>query len=197
MRVLLLEAGSDVGGVWWWNRYPGARLDSESYAYADSFPPELLAEWNLTEHFACQAELQRYFSHVSDRFGLRQHIRFDSLVTSAHFRDDGSGWNVLTENGNEISARYLITAVGPLTSPTFPRIEGRERFAGEPHHTSRWPSGDVSFQGKRLAVIGTGAPCVQAHRPPLGSGQRVSARVHLGGARILQQKTNTQPTTPP
>src|SRR3546814_512408 len=89
-RVLLLEAGSDVGGVWWWNRYPGARLDSESYSYAYSFSPELLAEWNWTEHFACQAELQRYFSHVADRFGLRQHIRFDSLVTSAHFRDDGS-----------------------------------------------------------------------------------------------------------
>lgn len=160
-KVLALEAGGGVGGVWWWNRYPGARLDSESYSYAYSFSKELLDEWNWSEHFAGQAELQRYFDHVVDRFDLRPLIRFNSLVTAARFRSDGRGWDVTTEAGDRFSCRYLITALGPLTSPTEPQIDGRERFAGEICHTSRWPLHDVSFAGKKVAVIGTGATGVQ------------------------------------
>lgn len=160
-RVLALEAGGGVGGVWWWNRYPGARLDSESYSYAYSFSKELLDEWNWSEHFAGQAELQRYFDHVVDRFDLRPLIRFNSLVVAARFRGDGRGWDVTTEQGDRFSCQYLITALGPLTSPTVPRIEGRERFEGETCHTSRWPLHDVSFAGKRVAVIGTGATGIQ------------------------------------
>ena len=161
MRVLGLEAGDDVGGVWWWNRYPGARLDSESYSYAYSFSPELLRDWRWSEHFACQAELQRYFSHVADRFDLRRHIQFDSLVTEAHYDEGAGAWTVRTDQGDCFTSHYVIAAVGPLTEPTYPRIKGRELFSGETHHTSRWPNADVSFKGKRVAVIGTGATGIQ------------------------------------
>lgn len=160
-NVLALEAGTDVGGVWWWNRYPGARLDSESYSYAYSFSPELLAEWQWSEHFASQPELQRYFAHVADRFDLRRHIRFDSLVTAAAYRADRKGWDVRTDRGDLYSCRFLIAAVGPLTSPAYPPIPGRESFAGEQFHTSRWPDAKTSFAGKRVAVIGTGATGIQ------------------------------------
>lgn len=160
-NVLALEAGESVGGVWWWNRYPGARLDSESYSYAYSFSQELLDEWHWSEHFAGQAELQSYFEHVADRFDLKRHIRFDSLVTAAHLRSDGRNWAVTTADGAGFTARHVIAAVGPLTNPTYPRIEGRENFAGETFHTSRWPMERVSFAGKRVAVIGTGATGVQ------------------------------------
>ncbi|HTU09572.1 MAG TPA: NAD(P)/FAD-dependent oxidoreductase [Allosphingosinicella sp.] len=161
LKVLALEAGKGVGGVWWWNRYPGARLDSESYSYAYSFSKELLDEWQWSEHFAGQAELQRYFDHVAERFDLKRHVRFDSLVTAARLRADGRSWEVTTADGAGVTCRYLIAAVGPLTNPTFPRIEGRERFAGQTFHTSRWPMEPVSFAGKRVAVIGTGATGVQ------------------------------------
>ena len=161
LRVLALEAGSDVGGVWWWNRYPGARLDSESYSYAYSFSKELREEWKWSEHFASQPELQRYFSHVVDRFDLRRHIAFNSLVTAATFQADDAGWLVRTQGGHDYRCRFLVAAVGPLTSPTYPKIEGRETFEGECYHTSRWPHEPVSFSGKRVAVIGTGATGVQ------------------------------------
>ena len=160
-NVLALEAGEGVGGVWWWNRYPGARLDSESYSYAYSFSPELLAEWNWSEHFASQPELQRYFEHVVDRFDLRRHIRFGRLVTGAHYNAANGNWEVHTGQGECFTCRFLIAAVGPLTSPTYPRIPGRESFAGDTFHTSRWPDGESSFADKRVAVIGTGATGIQ------------------------------------
>jgi cation diffusion facilitator CzcD-associated flavoprotein CzcO len=161
LKVLTLEAGKGVGGVWWWNRYPGARLDSESYSYAYSFSKELLDDWQWSEHFAGQAELQRYFDHVAERFDLKRHIRFDTLVTAARLRTDGRSWTVTTADGARFTSHYLIAAVGPLTNPTYPRIEGRELFAGQTFHTSRWPMEPVSFAGKRIAVIGTGATGVQ------------------------------------
>lgn len=161
LRVLALEAADGVGGVWWWNRYPGARLDSEAPSYGYSFSPELLEEWNWSERFAAQPELQRYFNYVVDRFDLRQHIRFNTLVTAAHYQPEAQGWTISTEDGAQFSCRYLITAVGPLTLPSFPRFPGRESFAGETCHTSRWPDRDISFAGKRVAVVGTGATGVQ------------------------------------
>ncbi|WP_150293231.1 flavin-containing monooxygenase [Sphingobium estronivorans] len=161
LRVLALEAAKGVGGVWWWNRYPGARLDSEAPSYGYSFSPELLEEWDWSERFAAQPELQRYFDYVVDRFDLRPHIQFDTLVTAAHYQSDEQGWALTTERGDHYRCRYLIAAVGPLTLPSYPPIPGRESFAGETCHTSRWPDREVSFAGKRVAVVGTGATGVQ------------------------------------
>jgi len=160
-RVRVFEAGSGVGGTWYWNRYPGARFDSESYSYGFSFSPELLAEWNWSEHFAPQPETLRYLNHVADRFDLRRDIQFNSRVAAAHYQDGPRCWDVALEDGSRHRARFLITAIGPLSAPTLPRIAGRESFRGEAFHTYHWPHGPVDFAGKRVAVIGTGATGVQ------------------------------------
>jgi cation diffusion facilitator CzcD-associated flavoprotein CzcO len=161
MRTLVLEAGTGVGGTWYWNRYPGARFDSESYSYSYSFSKELLEEWNWSEHFAGQPETLRYLNFVADKFDLRRDIRFRSRVTAAHYQDPAHAWDVTLENGDRFRSRFLITAIGPLSAPTMPRIEGVESFKGAAFHTARWPHEPVSFAGKRVAVIGTGATGVQ------------------------------------
>ena len=161
LRVRVLEAGTGVGGTWYWNRYPGARFDSESYSYSYSFSKELLAEWDWTEHFSPQPETLRYLNHVADRFDLRRDIQFRSRVAAAHYQDAARHWDVTLENGERLRSRFLITAIGPLSAPTMPRIEGVETFKGESHHTARWPHEPVRFEGKRVAVIGTGATGVQ------------------------------------
>ena len=161
MRVRVFEAGTGVGGTWYWNRYPGARFDSESYSYQYSFSPELLEEWNWSEHFAGQPETLRYLNHVADKFDLRRDIQFRSRVTAAHWQDASRTWTVTLEDGSSHRARFLITAIGPLSAPTLPRIEGIDNFKGQSFHTSRWPHEPVSFAGKRVAVIGTGATGVQ------------------------------------
>jgi cation diffusion facilitator CzcD-associated flavoprotein CzcO len=161
LRVRVFEAGTGVGGTWYWNRYPGARFDSESYSYGYSFSQELLDEWNWSEHFAGQPETLRYLNHVADRFDLRRDIQFNSRVTAAHYGDETRGWEVTLEDGSRYSARFLITAIGPLSAPTMPKIEGTESFKGRSFHTARWPKEPVSFEGKRVAVIGTGATGVQ------------------------------------
>jgi cation diffusion facilitator CzcD-associated flavoprotein CzcO len=161
LRVRVLEAGSGVGGTWYWNRYPGARFDSESYSYGYSFSQELLDEWSWSEHFAPQPETLRYLNFVADKFDLRRDITFHSRVSTAHYREDTGEWDVTVEDGSRYRARFLITAIGPLSAPTMPRIEGVETFAGSSFHTARWPHEPVSFAGKRVAVIGTGATGVQ------------------------------------
>jgi cation diffusion facilitator CzcD-associated flavoprotein CzcO len=161
MRVRVLEAGTGVGGTWYWNRYPGARFDSESYSYSYSFSKDLLEEWNWQEHFAPQPETLRYLNHVADKFDLRRDIQFRSRVASAHYQEKTRSWDVTLEDGSRHSARFLITAIGPLSAPTMPSIEGVETFKGEACHTARWPHEPVSFEGKRVAVIGTGATGVQ------------------------------------
>jgi cation diffusion facilitator CzcD-associated flavoprotein CzcO len=161
LRVRVLEAGSGVGGTWYWNRYPGARFDSESYSYGYSFSQELLEEWNWSEHFAPQPETLRYLNFVADKFDLRPDIRFHSRVTQAHYQEETGHWDLTVEDGGRYRARFLITAIGPLSAPTLPRIEGVETFRGEAFHTARWPHEPVSFAGKRVAVIGTGATGVQ------------------------------------
>jgi cation diffusion facilitator CzcD-associated flavoprotein CzcO len=161
MRVRVLEAGTGVGGTWYWNRYPGARFDSESYSYGYSFSPELLEEWNWAEHFAPQPETLRYLNHVADKFDLRRDIQFKSRVAAAHYREETRSWDVTLEDGSRFSTRFLITAIGPLSAPTMPRIPGIETFKGQSCHTARWPHEPVSFVGKRVAVIGTGATGVQ------------------------------------
>jgi cation diffusion facilitator CzcD-associated flavoprotein CzcO len=161
LSVRVLETGTGVGGTWYWNRYPGARFDSESYTYGYSFSEELLQDWNWTEHFAPQAETLRYLNHVADRFDLRRDIQLESRVASAAFDEAAHQWEVTLDNGDRFSARFLITAVGPLSAYTLPRIPGTDSFRGQSFHTYRWPHDPVDFAGKRVAVIGTGATGVQ------------------------------------
>ncbi len=161
MTVRVFEAGTDVGGTWYWNRYPGARFDSESYSYQFSFSKELLAEWDWQEHFAPQPETLRYLQHVADRFDLRRDIQFSSRVKSAYWDEAALNWAVTLETGERFTSRFLITAVGPLSAPTMPNIPGVDSFKGQAFHTYKWPHEPVDFDGKRVAVIGTGATGVQ------------------------------------
>jgi cation diffusion facilitator CzcD-associated flavoprotein CzcO len=161
MKVRVFEAGTSVGGTWYWNRYPGARFDSESYSYGYSFSKELLAEWEWSEHFAGQPETLRYLNYVADKFDLRRDIQFRSRVTAAIYDEDSRSWGITLEDNSRVRARFLITAIGPLSTPTLPRIEGRDDFQGQSFHTARWPHQPVDFAGKRVAVIGTGATGVQ------------------------------------
>ncbi|MFM9850510.1 MAG: flavin-containing monooxygenase [Hyphomicrobiaceae bacterium] len=161
MRVRVFEAGTGVGGTWYWNRYPGARFDSESYSYQYSFSKELLEEWNWSEHFAPQPETLRYLNYVADKFDLRKDIQFRSRVTAAHWNDESRAWDVTLQDGSRHRARFLITAIGPLSAPTMPRVPGVETFTGQSCHTATWPHEPVRFEGKRVAVIGTGATGVQ------------------------------------
>ena len=162
MNVQVFEMGTGVGGTWYWNRYPGARFDSESYSYAYSFSQELLDEWDWTEHFSPQPETEKYLNFMADKFDLRRNIRFSAKVTACHYREESRSWMVRLESGEEFTCRFLITAIGPLSAPTFPAIEGRDSFEGEAYHTGLWPKEEVTFEGKRVAVIGTGATAVQA-----------------------------------
>jgi cation diffusion facilitator CzcD-associated flavoprotein CzcO len=161
MRVRVLEAGTNVGGTWYWNRYPGARFDSESYSYGYSFSRELLQEWEWSEHFAGQPETLRYCNYVAEKFDLRRDIQFRSRVTAAIYEEPSRSWRITLEDGSHFRSRFLITAIGPLSTPTLPRIEGRDSFQGKSFHTARWPHEPVDFAGKRVAVIGTGATGVQ------------------------------------
>jgi len=161
LKVRVFETGSAVGGTWYWNRYPGARFDSESWTYGYSFSQELLEEWDWEEHFAGQPETERYLNYVADKFDLRRDIQFNSRVTAAHFQEDTRSWAVILEDGRHYNTRFLITAVGVLSAPTMPRIPGVESFRGQSYHTHYWPKEPVKFEGKRIAVIGTGATAVQ------------------------------------
>ena len=157
----LLEAGDGVGGTWYWNRYPGARFDSESYTYAYLFSKELFEGWEWQEHFAQQPEIERYLNHVVDRFDLRRHMRFGARVTSAVYDESAAGWTATTSEGTEYRSRFLVAATGILSVPYFPDVPGRDDFRGVSHHTGRWPTTAVDFAGKRVAVIGTGSSGVQ------------------------------------
>jgi cation diffusion facilitator CzcD-associated flavoprotein CzcO len=160
-KVHVLEAGTGVGGTWYWNRYPGARFDSESYSYAFSFSKELLDEWDWSEHFAGQPETLRYLNHVADKFDLRKDITFRSRVSAAHYDDATRSWTISVKDGPSYRSRFLVTAIGPLSAPTMPTIPGVDSFKGRSFHTGLWPHEDVRFEGKRVAVIGTGATGVQ------------------------------------
>ncbi|MGW3291792.1 flavin-containing monooxygenase [Streptomyces sp. NPDC001002] len=157
----LIEAGSSVGGTWYWNRYPEARFDSESYTYGYLFSQELWEEWEWSERFAGQPEIERYFNHVVDRFDLRRHMVFDAKVTSAVFDEATGVWTVTTDDGTEHRARHVVAATGILSVPFVPDIPGRADFRGQQHHTGRWPKEPVDFTGKRVAQIGTGSSGVQ------------------------------------
>jgi cation diffusion facilitator CzcD-associated flavoprotein CzcO len=161
LKVRVFEAGDGVGGTWYWNRYPGARFDSESWTYGYSFSQELLDEWHWEEHFAAQPETERYLNYVADKFDLRRDIQFESRVAAAHYQEDTRRWDITLEDGRPYTTRLLITAIGVLSAATMPTIPGVATFKGRSCHTHYWPKKPVKFEGKRVAVIGTGATGVQ------------------------------------
>ncbi|WP_129977572.1 NAD(P)/FAD-dependent oxidoreductase [Rhodococcus sp. Q1] len=162
LTVRAFEAGSGVGGVWYWNRYPGARCDVESVDYSYSFSPDLEQEWNWSEKYATQPEILAYLEHVADRFELRRDIRFDTRVTSAVLDEDTLRWTVHTDSGDVVSARFFVVAAGPLSNANIPAFDGLDRFAGDVFHTAHWPHEGVDFTGKRVGVIGTGSSGIQS-----------------------------------
>jgi cation diffusion facilitator CzcD-associated flavoprotein CzcO len=161
MSARVYEAGTDVGGTWYWNRYPGARCDVESMQYSYSFSEELQQEWNWTERFSTQPEILRYAQHVAERFELKRDIQFETRVTSATFDEAANRWKVRTDAGDAVSARFCIMATGCLSAPRTPDIPGIATFGGKTYHTAQWPREGVSFAGKRVGVIGTGSTGIQ------------------------------------
>ena len=161
-KVVCLEAGAGVGGTWYWNRYPGARVDIQSVEYSYGFDEELQQEWHWPEYFSAQPDLERYANHVADRFNLRQHIRFSNPVESMQFDEVENRWHVHTANGDHLLCRYVIAATGSLTAPNLPPWPGRDQFKGDIYHTARWPAEGVDFAGKRVGFIGTGSTGIQA-----------------------------------
>jgi len=161
-KVVCLEAGDGVGGTWYWNRYPGARVDIKSVEYSYGFDEALQQEWTWPEYFSAQPDLERYANHVADRFGLRDSIRFSSAVTKMTFNEDTNLWHVRTSRGDHLVSRFVIAATGSLTAPNSPPWPGRESFVGEILHTARWPKEGVNFEGKRVGFIGTGSTGIQA-----------------------------------
>ncbi|CAI8191426.1 MAG: Phenylacetone monooxygenase [Alphaproteobacteria bacterium] len=162
LSVKVFEAGEDVGGTWYWNRYPGARVDIESMAYSFSFSKELEQDWVWSEKYSPQPELLRYAQHVAERFDLKRDISFNTRVASAHFDEDNDQWLVTTECGRRVRARYLVMATGVLSAAKTPDIAGRDSFKGETYQTGLWPKEGVDFTGKRVAIIGTGSSAVQS-----------------------------------
>lgn len=161
-RTVALEAASGAGGVWWWNRYPGARCDVESLQYCYSFSDELAQEWEWSERFATQPEILRYIDYVTAKFDLARDIRFDTRVASVVFDEGAACWTLTSEQGDVFTARYVVLASGPLSTPNIPDLPDREAFKGEVYHTGRWPHRPVDFAGKRVVLIGTGSSGVQA-----------------------------------
>ncbi len=162
MSARVYEAGEGVGGTWYWNRYPGTRSDSDSYIYSYSFDKELRQEWEWSERYPNQEEIRSYLEHVTDRYDLRQDIQFSTRVIEASFDEEKKVWEVRTDSGDVVTARFFIAAAGALSVANLPDIPGRDTFAGETYHTGHWPHDGVDFTGKRVGIIGTGATAIQA-----------------------------------
>jgi len=161
LKARVLEAAAGVGGTWHWNRYPGARCDSESHSYMYYFSRELIQEWNWSERYPQQPEILRYLNHVADKFDLRNDIEFNTEVSEAHFDGSLNQWIVKTHAGRVFRTKYLITAVGCLSSANVPDIKGKASFGGQIYHTGTWPHEEIAFEGKRVGVIGTGSTGIQ------------------------------------
>ncbi len=162
LNVKVFEAGDTVGGTWYWNRYPGARCDSDAYIYVFTFDKQMLQEWEWSERYPTQPEILRYLEYVAKRHDLKRDIQFGTRVTGAEFDEKADRWIVHTDKGETVTAKYLIPAVGTLSTTNLPDFKGLERFKGKWYHTSRFPKEGVDFTAKRVAVVGTGATAVQA-----------------------------------
>ena len=161
VKATVLEGSPDLGGTWYWNRYPGCRFDSESYTYGYSFSRELLDEWHWKEKFSSQPENLRYLNHVADKFDLRRHMQFNCRVDAADYDETENTWQLSLSDGRTLSCRFVVMTLGLLSIPTLPRLEGMERFKGPSFHTYYWPHEGVELAGKKVAVIGTGATAIQ------------------------------------
>ena len=162
MNVRVYEAGDTVGGTWYWNRYPGARCDSDAYIYCFTWDKQLLQEWEWSERYPEQPEILRYLEHVTKRHDLKRDMQFSTHVTGAEFNEKTGLWTVHTEKGEAVTARYLLAAVGSLSTTNMPQFKGFEKFKGKWYHTSKFPHSGVDFTGKRVGIVGTGATAVQA-----------------------------------
>jgi len=162
LNVKVLEAGGDVGGTWYWNRYPGARCDVPSLEYSYGFSPELEQEWDWPEVFSAQTDILRYANHVADRFDLRRDMQFNTRVVAIEYVEEAQRWRLTTEAGECLQAPFVVMATGCLSVPNKPRIDGAERFQGAVYHTATWPKEPVDLAGKRVGIIGTGSSGVQA-----------------------------------
>ena len=162
LRTQVLESGNDVGGTWYWNRYPGARCDVPSVEYSYSFDKDLEQEWNWTEIMAAQPEILEYANHVADRFDLRDDIKFQTRVVSTVYDESSNRWAVTTDSGEEYTARFCVMATGCLSVPNTPSIDGQEEFAGPVYHTGNWPEGGVDFSNCVVGLIGTGSSGIQS-----------------------------------
>lgn len=161
LKVRLFDGASNVGGTWYWNRYPGARVDSPSHVYQYWFSEEILADWDWSERFPAQPEIERYLNFVADRCDLRKDIQFETLITKAEYDEGGKRWLVTTDRGDTVSTRFLVSCTGMLSTPIAPPFPGRETFRGTVVHTARWPQEGVELAGNRVGVIGTGATGMQ------------------------------------
>ncbi len=162
LNVRGYERGGDVGGTWYWNRYPGCQCDVESMEYSYQFSEDLQQEWEWTNRYASQEEILDYAAHVADRFNLREKFRFNAGVTSATWGDDDQRWRIETENGDTVTAQYFIMATGCLSTANIPAFPGLDDFRGQTYHTGGWPHEGVDFTGQKVAVIGTGSSGVQS-----------------------------------
>ncbi|KAG7125104.1 Phenylacetone monooxygenase like protein [Verticillium longisporum] len=163
LRTKVLEAGPEEGGTWFWNRYPGARFDSESYSYIFSFSQEVLDEWDWTEHFSPQPETLKYIQYLTKKFDLKSGMQFNTRIKSAHFQKATQSWLLTDTDGKQYTCRYLVTAMGILNEPTLPNIPGVHDYKGQAWHTARWPkhASMEELKGKRVGIIGTGATAIQ------------------------------------
>ena len=162
LSARVYEAGSGIGGTWFWNRYPGARCDVESMDYSYSFSDELQQEWTWTERYASQPEILTYINHVADRFDLRRDIQLETRVTAAAFDEATNRWAIQTDRGDRVSAQFCIMATGCLSDAQVPKFKGLETFEGTRYHTGHWPHEGVDFTGQRVGVIGTGSSAIQS-----------------------------------
>jgi cyclohexanone monooxygenase/acetone monooxygenase len=160
LRVRAYDKAGDVGGTWWWNRYPGARFDSEAYIYQYLFDEDLYTAWSWSEKFPGQPEIERWMRYVTDRLDLRRDIRFSTAITSAHYDEDRGRWTIRTDRGDVVDAQFFVSCAGMLSAPMENVFAGQDSFTGEIHHTSRWPA-DVDLAGKRVGVVGVGATGIQ------------------------------------
>jgi cation diffusion facilitator CzcD-associated flavoprotein CzcO len=161
LRVCGIEAADDVGGTWYWNRYPGARVDTLSQVYCYSFSPELIAEWDYTERYPDQSEILAYLGYVADRLDLRRSYRFGTRVTELAWDEESVQWELTTDEGHVTRAGIVVSALGCLSAPSRPQFEGLESFTGDVYYTAEWPHHPVPFEGRRVAIIGTGATGIQ------------------------------------
>ena len=161
LKVRAYDSASDVGGTWYWNRYPGARFDSEAYIYQYLFSEELYKGWSWSERFPGQPEIERWMHYVADRLDLRKDIQFETTITSAHYDEDANRWTVRTDRGETIDTQFLITCCGMLSAPMSNLFPGQDTFKGQIFHTARWPREPVDFAGKRVGVVGIGATGIQ------------------------------------